>query len=40
MMECAYDNLKTIFKLANEDLINLDKDLFETNVSERTLCGL
>lgn len=38
-MECAYDNLKTIFKLANRDLINLDKDLFETNVSERTLCG-
>lgn len=39
MMECVYDDLKIIFKHANSDLINLDKDLFETKVSERTLCG-
>ena len=38
-MECAYDDLKKIFKLANSDLIDLDKALFETKVSERTLCG-
>ncbi len=37
MMKCAYNNLKTIFKLANRDLINLDKDLFEIKISERTL---
>ena len=39
MMDCVYDDLKIIFKHANSDLINLDKDLFETKVSERTLCG-
>lgn len=31
--------IKKIFKLSNADLINLDKDLFDTEVSERTLCG-
>lgn len=38
-MECLYNDLKKLFKLANVDLINLDKDLFDTEVSERTLCG-
>ena len=34
-----YSDLKEIFNLANNDLLNLDKHLFEINVSERTLCG-
>ncbi len=38
-MKCLYNDLKKLFKLANVDLINLDKDLFDTEVSERTLCG-
>lgn len=38
-MNCLYNDLKKLFKLSNADLINLDKDLFDTEVSERTLCG-
>ena len=38
-MKSLYNDMKKLFKLANSDLINFDKDLFDTKVSERTLCG-
>lgn len=38
-MKYEYANLKEIFKLANDNFINSDKELFESKVSERTLCG-
>lgn len=38
-MRRMYKDLKKIFSLANGDLISIDKDLLEINVSERTLCG-
>lgn len=35
-MEYVYDDFKKIFNLANSNLIDLDRDLFEMKVSERT----
>lgn len=35
-MEYVYDDLKKIFNLAKSNLIDLDRDLFEMKVSERT----
>lgn len=38
-MKSVYSDLKKIFSLANHNLIDLDKELFESKVAERTLCG-
>lgn len=35
VVEYVYDDLKKIFNLANSNLIELDRDLFEMKVSER-----
>ena len=38
-MKKDFENLKKIFEQANEQLLNLDMDLFESQVSEQTICG-
>ena len=38
-MKKDFENLKKIFEQANEQLLNLDIDLFESQVSEQTICG-
>lgn len=37
-MKSDFKNLKKIFEQANEQLLNLDMDLFESQVSEQTIC--
>ena len=38
-MKSDFKNLKKIFEQANEQLLNLDMNLFELQVSEQTICG-
>lgn len=38
-MKRNFENLKEIFEQANKQLLNLDRDLFESQVSEQTICG-
>lgn len=35
----VYNSMILLFEEANKDFLNNEKSLFETNVSERTLCG-
>ena len=34
-----YSDIKALFETANQSLLTCDKELFENQVSERTLCG-
>ena len=34
-----YSDIKALFEAANQSLLTCDKELFENQVSERTLCG-
>lgn len=35
----SYSDIKALFEAANQSLLTCDKELFENQVSERTLCG-